>query len=90
MRAWLKVFLVFLATAVVALAQVNPGVAAPSLVGLAQTTTALVAADKHGFTLQGVVTGLTLGTAYWFDVSLLSVTAGTSTVTQISAVAMEE
>ena len=35
------------------------------------------------------VTGLTLSTAYWLDVSLAAITGGTATVTGVSITAIE-
>lgn len=61
-----------------------------TLAGIAQTMTAKVAADRSGFSLLGYVTGLTVGTAYWLDLSLLAVTGGTASVTGVSLVAVEE
>lgn len=70
-------------------APVNGAAVTGTLVGIAQTATALVAADRSGFALMGKVTGLSVGTAYWFDVSLLAITGGTATVTGVSLTAFE-
>lgn len=60
-----------------------------TLVGIAQTATSLVAGDRSGFCVMGKVTGLSVGTAYWLDLSLLAVTGGTASVTGVSVVAFE-
>ena len=71
-------------------APANGAAVSGTLVGIAQTSTSLVAASKSGFCISGVITGLTVGTAYWFDFSQLAVTAGTATVTGVSASVVEE
>lgn len=60
-----------------------------TLVGISQTRTSLVAADRGGMVLCGVATGLTLGTAYWLDVSALAVTGGTASITGVTVTAYE-
>jgi hypothetical protein len=70
-------------------APANGAAVSGTLVGKAQTMTAKVAADRSGFTVHGVVSGLTVGTAYWFDLSLMRVTGGTATVTGINISIME-
>lgn len=57
--------------------------------GASQTFTALVAAQKDGFSITGIATGLTIGTAYWIDAALNVVTGGTATVTGITVTASE-
>lgn len=46
-------------------------------------------AGKVPFSVTAVVTGLTLGTAYWIDLALAIVVASTGTVTDITATAIE-
>ena len=70
-------------------APVNGAAVTGTLAGIAQSFTALVAAQKDGFCLMGKVTGLSVGTAYWLDLSLLAVTGGTASVTGVSVVAYE-
>lgn len=70
-------------------APVNGAAVTGTLVGIAQTRTSLVAADRGGMTLTGIVTGLTVGTAYWIDVSALAVTAGTASITGVTITAHE-
>jgi hypothetical protein len=41
------------------------------------------------FSVQAVISGLTLGTAYWLDVSLAAITGGTATIKNISLTAVE-
>lgn len=57
--------------------------------GNSQTSTALVANERSGFCIIARVTGLTLGTAYWFDVAVNRVTGGTATVTGCTLTAYE-
>lgn len=47
------------------------------------------AADKVPFTVNCVVTGLTLSTAYWLDVTLAAITAGTASIADVSVSAAE-
>lgn len=61
------------------------GTAVGSLVTFIQSTTA----EKHPFCLSAVVTGLTLGTAIWIDVSLRALTGGTATVENLTICAVE-
>ncbi len=56
--------------------------------GLVKFITA-AAAQRAPFAVAAIVTGLTLGTPYWFDVSLADDTAGTSTIKNVSATAFE-
>lgn len=70
-------------------APTNGAAVTGTLVGISQTMSSSPAAAKSGFQLQGKVTGLTVGTAYWFDLSLLATVGGTATVTGCSLVAFE-
>lgn len=70
-------------------APTNGAAVTGTLVGIAQTRTSLVAADRAGMTFSGVITGLTQGTAYWFDVSALAVTGGTASITGVTITAHE-
>jgi hypothetical protein len=70
-------------------APANGDAVSGTLGGISQTMTAKVAAQSSGVTLQAIVTGLTLGTAYWFDASLLAVTGGTASLTGVVATAVE-
>lgn len=67
----------------------NAAAVTGTLRGLSQTKTSLVAADRGGFAVTVVVTGLTLGQAYWADLSLIAVTGGTATVTGVTISAWE-
>ncbi len=53
-------------------------------VGVSQTFTALVAAQRDGFCISGVVTGLTIGTAIWIDAALNRVTGGSAAITGVT------
>lgn len=56
---------------------------------LATTTADLAANNKNAFSVTAVVTGLTVSTAYWLDLSLAAITGGTATVTDVSISAQE-
>jgi hypothetical protein len=57
--------------------------------GAVKTFTSLVAADRHGFMCVVYLTGLTLGTAYWVDLSLKAITGGTANLFDLDMVAEE-
>jgi hypothetical protein len=57
--------------------------------GAIQHFIASTTAGQQGFVVMGTITGLTLGTAVWFDLSLLAVTAGGSTVKDVQIVVFE-
>jgi hypothetical protein len=57
--------------------------------GAIQHFIASTTAGQQGFMVMGVVTGLTLNTAVWFDVSLLAVTGGGSTVKDVQIIVVE-
>ncbi len=52
-------------------------------------TLGVLGLGRNQFSLNAVVTGLTLGTAVWIDVSLASVTGGNSRIRNISISAIE-
>lgn len=58
-------------------------------VGGAPRANGAAAGQLLPFTVSGVMTGLALGTPYWFDLSLASMTAGTATITNAGATIME-
>lgn len=70
-------------------APTNGAAVTGTLRGVSQTATALIANERSGFSLTFPVTGLTLGTAVWYDLSLLAVTGGTASVTGITGSAVE-
>jgi len=45
--------------------------------------------NKIPFSVQAVVTGLTVGTAYWVDVGLTAITGGTASIATVSISALE-
>jgi hypothetical protein len=45
--------------------------------------------EQIGFSIPGIITGLTLGTQYWFDISVIAITAGGASVKDISMVCVE-
>lgn len=63
--------------------------------GVAETGTGILAQSNQGIgnqcpTIMGVVTGLTVGTAYWFDISIAALSGGSVSVGGISAWAVEQ
>lgn len=60
-----------------------------TLFGLAQHFVASTTAGQQGFICMGKITGQTLGTAMWFDLSLLAVTGGGSTVKDVQFIVHE-
>ncbi len=57
--------------------------------GLAQRFVASTTAGQQGFTLMGKVSGLTIGVACWFDLSIFAVTAGGASVKDVQFVVFE-
>lgn len=57
--------------------------------GLAQHFVAATTAGQAGFTCMGRITGLSRGVTYWFDLAVLAVTAGGSTVKDVQVVILE-
>ena len=53
------------------------------------TLTVADAAGKIPFCVCVILSGLTLGTAYWFDLLLTAITAGTATITDLTADVVE-
>ena len=51
--------------------------------------TSLTGVLRNNFALQAIVSGLTVGTTYWLDAAVKAVTAGTSTITNLSLTAIE-
>lgn len=70
-------------------APANGAAVTGTLKGKAQTMTSLVAAQRSGFCLTSVITGLTVGTAYWIDLSLMAVTGGTANVYGLTITVIE-
>lgn len=70
-------------------APANAAALTGTAIGAAQSFTSLVAAGKSGFCLTAIITGLTLATQYWLDVSLAAITGGTATITNITVTAHE-
>jgi hypothetical protein len=69
--------------------QTNQGTMAGTAYGGQQSMTALTGVLKCPFSTTALVTGLTVGTAYWIDVDLAAVTGGTATMTQVAVSAFE-
>lgn len=69
-------------------APANAGAAAGTIVGSAINAQIQSAAVAYPLAESGIITGLTPGTAYWFDLGLQT-TAGTATLQNVSCNAME-
>jgi len=69
-------------------APVNGAAVVGTLVGIAQTINSLTAAQKTGFSITGIATGLVPGSKYWVDLTNL-VNAGGSTLTGITVTCIE-
>jgi len=54
-----------------------------------QQTPVVAAATKIPFHVHAIVTGLTVGTAYWFDACLTAITGGTASIGDVTASAAE-
>ncbi len=48
-----------------------------------------LAGQKVPFTTQGVISGLVIGTTYWWDLSVSATTGGTATISMLSLTALE-
>ena len=57
--------------------------------GSAGSATIAATNNKEQFNLQALITGLVIGTAYWYDLSLAAVTGGTASVTAVTLTALE-
>ncbi len=57
--------------------------------GLVQYTPVAAGADKVPFSLNCIVSGLTVGTAIWIDAGLAAITGGTASVADLSLTAHE-
>lgn len=64
-------------------APVNTAALTGTTAGPLQTLTETVAAEIVPFCLSAIVTGLTLATAIWVDLSLAAVTGGTATILNV-------
>jgi hypothetical protein len=60
-----------------------------TLVGIAQSSTSVSAGQKSGFCVCVPITGLTVGTAVWVDLSLMAVTGGTASITGVTVSVVE-
>jgi hypothetical protein len=67
----------------------NGDAASGTVVGIAQTAVSVSAAQKSGFCIHAIITGLSTSTAYWLDASLLAVTSGNATITGVTISAVE-
>jgi hypothetical protein len=67
----------------------NAAAASGTVAGIAQSVVSVSAAQKSGFCISAIVSGLTIGTAYWLDASLLAITSGTATLTGVTLSVVE-
>lgn len=70
-------------------APVNGAAAAGTTFGLAQDYIAATAAERAPFSVTTIVTGLTVGVAYWIDLQFSALTGGTATLYDVEATALE-
>jgi hypothetical protein len=70
-------------------APTNTAALTGTALGTLKNMTAAVGGSKQGFALSFVQTGLTLNGAYWIDVGLKAVTAGTASIFDVDIVAIE-
>jgi hypothetical protein len=70
-------------------APTNGSASVGSTMGLALDATSDAANSALPFCADGMMTGLTLGTQYWIDVSLLRLTSGTATLSNLTYTAIE-
>lgn len=70
-------------------APANGDAATGTAMGNTFTFTSTAASDKGAFAIVAYVTGLTIGTAYWLDLSILAVTGGNAGITNISYIVEE-
>jgi hypothetical protein len=70
-------------------APANGAALAGTQVGSAETITALTGELTLPFSLTAIVTGLTVGTAYWLDLAVKAVTGGTASPKSCSVTAVE-
>lgn len=65
------------------------GTAVGNMAQIVNAALALIVPGNGNFTCNAVVTGLTVGTAYWIDQSLARITSGTATITGVSISVIE-
>lgn len=70
-------------------APANAGAAAGTLISATRGPAVAVAAQKQGFALTASATGLTVNTAYWYDLQIANVTGGTASVSNVDCTAFE-
>lgn len=70
-------------------APANGAAASGTVVGQAQAFTAVAANHGGGFSIGGIITGLTPGVPIWIDCSLKTITGGTASLTGITVEAFE-
>lgn len=67
-------------------AAITGTVSGAQLTSVNESTTA---STKQPVSLEYIVSGLTLGTAYWFDAAIAAITAGTASLSNVTMTAME-
>ena len=73
-------------------APANAGALAGTVYGTIASSTeeqSIVGGNKAPFTLQALITTLTVGTAYWIDCDVAAITAGTASVADVYISAIE-
>lgn len=67
----------------------NAGVATGTVLSALQKFITATTLEKVPFSIAAAVSGLTVGTAYWFDLQVQDVTGGTATITDVDCTAIE-
>lgn len=70
-------------------APANGAAAAGTAISATRAVAVAVAAQKQGFSVSGITTGLALNTAVWYDLQIANVTGGTASVSNVTCVARE-
>lgn len=67
----------------------NGAAASGTVVGIVQEAVSVSAGQKSGFSITGIITGLTPGTAVWLDAAVKAITSGNATITGVTVSAVE-
>ena len=70
-------------------APANAATASGTIISATRGPAVAVAAQKQGFSITAITTGLALGTAVWFDLQISDVTGGTASASNIDCTAHE-
>lgn len=70
-------------------APANAAAATGQTLGALRSVAVPIAAQKQGFSVTGMQTGLALATAVWYDLQVANVTGGTASISNVTCVAHE-